>query len=320
MANQDDFEMPPQVTTEDGEERRVGIEIEFGGLDGRRTARFLAEHLNGRLTETDPYAYRIEGTELGDFEVTLDTAYAHYEGEPDGFFEQVGSKLANLVGAAAELVVPYEVVTPPIRFSDLYRVDGLLRALRDFGGEGTEASVFYAFGLHLNPQAPSLKTESVTAILKAFALLSPWLWREVDPDPTRRLLRFADAYDGEYVAKLADPSYWPELPVLIDDYLAANPSRNRDLDMLPLFAFLDEERVRKSLPHEKIHPRPAFHYRLPDARLGDSSWCLAKEWNHWVRVEKLAQRDKLTALGLLYRANLGDPEAFAKQLAGLAVE
>ena len=38
---------------------------------------------------------------------------------------------------------------------------------------------------------------------------------------------------------MLDAGYGPDLGALIDDYLAANPTRNRALDLLPLFAELD---------------------------------------------------------------------------------
>jgi len=99
-------------------------------------------------------------------------------------------------------------------------------------------------------------------------MASPWLWRAIDPDTTRRLLNFAEPFPDEYVRLLAGESYWPDESALIDDYVRLNPTRNRDLDMLPLLAFLDEDRVRSKLPDEKINPRPTFHYRLPDMRSG----------------------------------------------------
>lgn len=317
MTAPESFETPPQPRNEAGEIRNVGIEIEFGGLDGKRTAEFLAEKLGGTFRQTDPYAYEVTGTALGDFEVMLDTSYAHYQSKSHKFLDEVGARLANIVGAAAELVVPYEIVTPPVRLDRLHEIAELLQRLEKGGARGTEKSVFFAFGLHLNPETPSLKAEGIMPIVKAFALMSPWLWRNIDPDPTRRLLRFADPYDPAYVRLIADPAYRPDLVRMIDDYLAYNPSRNHDLDMLPLFAFLDERRVRSKLPNEKIKRRPTFHYRLPDAKLGDPAWSLAGEWNRWVAVERLAaDSERLAAAGQAYLAHSGGEESWAQDVAG----
>ena len=51
----------------------------------------------------------------------------------------------------------------------------------------------------------------------------------IHPDPTRRLLGFAEPFDHDYVSRLVDPRYWPETLSLIDDYIDANPTRWRDL-------------------------------------------------------------------------------------------
>ena len=94
--------------------------------------------------------------------------------------------------------------------------------------------------------------------------MSPRLWRAIDPDMTRRLLSFAEPFPDEYVRLIADDNYWPDLSALIDDYLKWNPSRDRDLDMLPLLAFVDEERVRKKrCPRED---QSATDFPLPSSR------------------------------------------------------
>jgi hypothetical protein len=85
------------------------------------------------------------------------------------------------------------------------------------------------------------------------------------------------------------PDYWPDLDDLMDDYLAANPTRDRNLDLLPLFLLLDERRVRAQLLEEKISKRPVLHYRLPTARVGQAGWSIALNWwNRLVAVERLA--------------------------------
>ena len=79
---------------------------------------------------------------------------------------------------------------------------------------------------------------------------------KVAPDPTRDLLGFADPFPADYVRRIVAPDYWPDISLFIDDYLAANPTRNRDLDLLPLLLHLDAGRVRAALPNEKINGPP----------------------------------------------------------------
>ncbi|HYG86096.1 MAG TPA: amidoligase family protein, partial [Azospirillum sp.] len=94
------------------------------------------------------------------------------------------------------------------------------------------------------------------------------------------------------------PDYWPDRATLAEDYLAANATRNRDLDLLPLFLHIDPAQVRARLPYEKIGKRAVFHYRLPRAYVSNPTWTIASAWNSWVAVEMLASdRHRLDELG-----------------------
>ena len=93
------------------------------------------------------------------------------------------------------------------------------------------------------------------------------------------------------------------MAALTEDYLAANPTRDRGLDLLPVLLHLDGARVRARLPREKIGGRPALHYRLARAHVGEPGWSVAPDWNRWAAVERLAaDPGRLAALG---RARLG---------------
>jgi len=320
MLLPDRFHIPPATKNADGEERTVGIEIEFGGLGAETAAQLVQTAFGGSLVKHNPNAFDVTGTSLGDFTVTLDTRFAGYDEKTGGFLEEVKVELGNLFGAAASLVVPFEIEAPPVALHQLPEIDKLMEELREAGASGTQASPLFAFGLHLNPEAARLDARTITAIVKAYAMASPWLWRVIDPDVTRRLLNFAEPFPDDYVRLLADEDYWPDLSGLIDDYVALNPTRNRDLDMLPLLAFIDEERVRKKLPEEKINPRPTFHYRLPDMQLGNPEWGLATEWNRWVAVERLAADEaRLVAICRAYLDHPGGQEAWAARIEGLEV-
>lgn len=320
MLLPDRFHTPPKAENTEGQERTVGVEIEFGSLGAESAARIVQAAFGGSLVKHNPNSFDVTDTRLGDFTVKLDTRLAGYDEKKGGFLEEVKAELANLFGAAASLVVPFEIEAPPVTLQQLPEIERLLEMLRAEGASGTGASPFFAFGLHLNPETPGLDVRTITAILKAYAMASPWLWRVIDPDATRRLLNFAEPFPEEYLWLLADESYWPEMSQLIDDYLTLNPTRNRDLDMLPLFAFIDEPRVREKLPDEKINPRPTFHYRLPDMQLGDPDWGLATEWNRWVAVERLAADEgRLAAICRAYREDPDGHESWAARIERLAV-
>jgi hypothetical protein len=221
-------------------------------------------------------------------------------------------RLAAWLGSAASALIPCEFVTAPIPLDRLGEIDPLVSILREIGAKGTQDRALYAFGLHFNPEVPRADATTAAAYLKAFTLLNGWLRKQVAPDPTREFLGFADPFPAEYVRRLVAPDYWPDLPAFIDDYLLANPTRNRDLDLLPFLLHLDAGRVRATLPSEKIGARPAFHYRLPDARVSDAGWSIAPDWNRWVAVERLAaDRERLDAAGAARLAFVGEEKSWA---------
>ncbi len=96
-------------------------------------------------------------------------------------------------------------------------------------------------------------------------------------------------YPPAYRRRVLDDRYWPDLDTFVADYLAANPTRKRALDLLPVLSVLLPDRVRRALPHEKIGPRPVLHYRLPQAHVGDPEWSIMPSWHEWLRVEALAE-------------------------------
>lgn len=307
----EDFHRPPLATMADGRPRTVGVEVEYAGLTAEASARLLVEAFGGQLVEEDPHFFKILGSELGDVSIELDSQYLHPENYGP-LLGSAGAKIASWIGSAARFLVPCEFVTGPIPIDRLHIVDLAIDVLRRAGGRGTQDGALYAFGLHFNPEAPRLESQTIASILKAFLLLNAWLRRETAPDPTRNLLGFADPFPNDFVRHVVDPGYWPDIGDLIEDYLTANPTRNRDLDLLPLLTFLDEERVRARLPNEKIRSRPTFHYRLPDARLSDPGWSIAPDWNRWVALERVAaDRERLDLLGEAYRAFEGETKSWA---------
>lgn len=292
------FETPPEPRTHDGRLRRVGVELEFGGMTCETAAEVVRGVFGGTVVRDHRYRFRVTNTALGDFRVELDSRYAHPETwTPSEAWRPVletvlgrdwERDVSELSGDVAELVLPCEVTTAPIPLDRLGELEALPVRLREARAEGTADGWLYAFGLHLNPEAPSADGATALRYLRAFMVLDEWLRAETDINVKRRLLAFAEPYPERYAALVTDPGYAPDTRALIDDYLRHNPTRNRGLDLLPLLAMLDEARVRLRLPHETIHKRPAFHYRLPDCRLRDHDWSIALEWNRWVAVERLA--------------------------------
>lgn len=292
----------PEPRTSGGASRRVGIELEFGGLTALEAARTVAQVLGGRPHEQDRHHAGVEDSRFGDIAVELDTRWA----KPD-FLRAIAPELppdlpediririealpetaGGLIGDVLDLWLPIEVITPPIAHEAVCEMVPLCTALHDAGATGTRKSVFGGFGLHLNPEAAHLDAAYLKGVLAAYLLLSGHLREEVGISLVRSLGHFVDPFPDDYIALVTAEGYAPDLAGLIGDYISANPTRNRELDMLPVFAHLDEARVRAALPDEKINARPAFHYRLPNCRLDEPGWSPLDEWDRWVMVERLA--------------------------------
>ncbi len=261
-----------------GTDRRAGVEIEFGGLTETEAARIARDTLGGETMASGDHELRLTGSMLGDLEIYLDTALRD---RLDGPLAEIGLDLSRTV-------VPIEIVTPPLTFDQLPQVDHLCAALRTAGAIGTRDGIFLGFGLHLNPEIPGPGIADLLPTLTAYALLEDRLRYGGEMDVARRVLPFSDPFPRGFVDCLAGARDWT-LDDLFDACLSHNATRNRGLDMLPVLAHLDEDRVAQALDGlGAISARPAWHYRLPDCRIDEPAWSVAAEWNRWVLVERIA--------------------------------
>ncbi len=277
--------------------RRIGIEIEFLGPSAAAAAGALARELGGAVEQEDAHAFLVRGSRLGDLAVDLDLRYVHPQRHP-GLMVRMGAGTAASVGHAISPLVPRELITGPLAIDRLPELDDVLAALRRAGARGRGAVLLDSLGLHLNIDPPDLETDTVTALLKAFMLLTPWLRQQIAGGSARLAWVLPSDYPDTYVRQVLAPDYWPDLPRLTADYLAANPTRRRALDLLPLLAYFDEASVRAAVRRAKVGRRAVMHYRLPLAHVGDPAWSVLPDWERWLAVERLAaDRERLDAMG-----------------------
>lgn len=289
------YAAPPRTHGEDGHIRRVGFEVEFGGLTLAHGARLVAEALGAEMRAESAASWRLEVEGLAAFRVELDWRYLK-ERAAAAEADEGERPWVDVLQTAAELVVPAELVGPPLPLDAIDRMDPALAALRGAGATGTRDSLLAAYGVHVNAEAPTLDVRTLRSYVRAFALLQDWLVAAHDVDLTRRVTPYVDPWPPAYVETVLERSE-ATVDHLFVDYLAHNATRNRALDLLPLLATLDEDRVRAAVPDLRIQARPAFHYRLPDCRIEDPDWSLAHPWNLWMTVENLASRpDDVDAL------------------------
>lgn len=275
----------------EGNKRRIGVEIEMSGLGVDELAQIVAKHFNLTVKTDGRYERLLKGDTAGDWKVELDfdllKRWGRQERLGDSFMDELDASLEQTLKTLSEQIVPLELVSPPIEMDRLVEVESLVEQLTKAGAEGTSDRWRNAFGMQFNPEMPSLDAQMIVRFLKAFLCLYDWLEKRADINFTRKITSYVDPFPRAYVLKVIAPDYWPNQDQLIDDYLSYNPTRNRALDMLPLFRFLDESRVLGIADDVLIKSRPALHYRLPDSEIGQPSWGIHQAWNDWLEVEKL---------------------------------
>jgi hypothetical protein len=290
--------LPPVLTNKQGEPRKVGFEIEFTGIPLIDTANIIAELLVGKVEVVHQNRLAVKTLSHGIFNVELDVKLLQRlsqevrHAQESQLSEQLAIQLkqmtVNMLSPMLSTIAPTEIVTPPLAFSELKLLDQLCQLLRNHCAKGTHASVLYAFGVHINPEVVAFDATSIHNHLLAFVLLYDWLKAKSKIDITRQITQFAKPYPKAYVELLLHKHYGDNLAELIEDYLYLNPTRNRALDMLPLFSYLARDRVKAKVADERIKARPTFHYRLPNCQVDEPNWSILEPWNLWVQVEKLA--------------------------------
>lgn len=283
-----------------GDARRVGVELEFADLSVGRAADVTAAVFGANVRMRDRHFAQVVGDPDGVFTVELDTRLV---AKVDEDSETMATARAWF-GDLAALVVPVEVASPPMSVSRVAEIDALVAALRRAGASGSHRSVFYAFGAHLNVEAERLDADEILCVLRAYLLVEEWLRAQIDVNPARAAAGFEKRFPAAYQTLALDPDYAPDMTTLIDDYLRWNPTRNRGLDLLPLFAEIDEARVRDALPGESVSARPAFHYRLPNSEVDDARWSVRRELKRWAVVENLAADQRMLERAVARRFQL----------------
>ncbi|MEO0386595.1 MAG: amidoligase family protein [Pseudomonadota bacterium] len=273
----------PTRTTDTGEPRRVGIELEFAGLSEERAAQLLAERCGARVARTGTGHRTVQTARFGSCELYLDTRLS------DELSELGGDRARRM----ARAVVPVELVTEPFEPKDLSVLEAVVDAFRQAGAQGSGHSLAYGFGLHLNVEVASLTGSHMARVVTAYALLEDYLRHAAPLDWSRRVLPFTGTYPDALVDALAAAR--PRTTgALLDLYTAFTVSRNHGLDMLPAFAAIKPDVVWSRLPGDTpVKARPAYHFRLPDSRIDEPDWSVTAEWNRWVWVEEVASQDAL---------------------------
>jgi len=257
------FDIPEKTRYKsDGTPRRVGFEVEFSGLTFDQCLATVADHLGDQVSRTSQIEATVRNDRLGEFKLELDWQFLKDRARENAEKHE----LIKLVADVASSVVPVELICPPIEFDDIGALDDVVGALRLMGARGTDDSFFYAFGLHINADIPDLEAGTICRYLKAYCVLQEYLVTAHAIDTSRRLSPYVNLFKDPYIREVMGYEA-PAIHRIISDYLAHNPTRNRALDMLPIFAAIDGELIDRTLADPRIKARFAFHYRMPNCHI-----------------------------------------------------
>ena len=285
--------MPDVLDTTAGTQRRVGVEIELSGLGYEELVKLSGRLLGGEGRMVSRYVAEVK-TELGVFTVELDSnQIKDLDLQDDRIpesFRELGGHAMSIIDAAAEKIVPLEIITPPVPFGELEQIQVLCDGLREAGALGSREAIYFAFGLQLNPELPDLEPSTLLRYLQAFAALYDWLKARHQLDISRKLTSYIEPWSSSYIDLLIAEDYEPDMNQLMKDYLHYNPTRNKALDLLPLFAHIDKQLLAKYVEDSRIKSRPTLHYRLPDCDIDNPDWHFSTVWNDWVMLEQIVAR------------------------------
>lgn len=272
--------------------RKIGVEIEFYGVDVAQTSTLLSGLFNGDIKQNSNSEATLENSQIGDIKVELDAQLAHkisdYTSKNNNDFSQTLGQAGNELLRLAS--VPVEIVFPPVDINKLDQLDSVIPLLCDAGAKGTQDSPFFAFGVHLNVSTSETKPAYYRDVMLSFFLLQYWLAKKTRQDFSRVVSGYNKLYPHKFGIGLMNVEFLT-LIELINFYEIHVPDRNYALDMYPLWAHLHKDCLSEK-KQNLIKARPTFHYRLPDCKLGQEGWNFSQEYKWWCEVEKLAKDKK----------------------------
>lgn len=197
MNKKETFLSVPIEKNAQGDIRKVGVELEYTGLDLHQTAELIVSLFGGKVVRKNTFSLTVEDTTIGRVALELDMPLLKNEVYKT-YLEALGivleaqqmASVEQLLDDAASAVVPYEIVLPPLPINNLQPVDLLREQMLLAGAKGTDSSIAYAFGLHINPELPDLDVAVLVRYLQAFLLLEDWIRVKSQIDWTRRLTPF----------------------------------------------------------------------------------------------------------------------------------
>jgi hypothetical protein len=291
------YVIPQFSENEKGEQRKIGFELEFGDLEVDKAVAIVAETFSGSVEKKSEMEFEVTSEDLGVFKVELDWQLGKKIAEkradkslPDGDDEP--DTMMEWFKRLAGQLVPVEIVCPPLSLDNCKQLNVMVDKLRAAGAKGTDKSFLYAFGVHINPEIADSSAYSIARYLQAFGLAQEWLLDVNRVDPMRRVTPYINTYTSDYLELIFQYTIDITMEKMVKDYMEHNATRNRALDLLPLWKHLEEEFLQQfELKDTLTQARPTFHYRLPNCEIEKKGWYLSESWNIWCVVEYIAANE-----------------------------
>ena len=112
------FELPPTIHREDGNTRSVGFELEFSGISLDETVSAIQSAMGMELRSETAAERILHSESFGEFSVELDWDYLKRKAAENDKQDE-GEEWIGRLSQAAAMLVPVEVVCPPIPLTDL---------------------------------------------------------------------------------------------------------------------------------------------------------------------------------------------------------
>ena len=219
--------MDKSLTFKLKDDRKIGFELEFASLSLNQVATLIQKHFAGQTEKESEYVLHIRDSQFGDFRLEIDSSFLKNKVYVD-WLASLGIKLSEkeqkrwdiLLANHTDIIVPKELVSPPIRRSECASFYLMVEELKTMASDQSRFDFSLApLGLHLNFEVASLNVDYLLATLQSFCLNYKKLINEVDVDFNRSLAPYIAPFPEKFVDFICRTDYRPNISEFISDYL-----------------------------------------------------------------------------------------------------
>lgn len=194
--------------------KRVGLEVEFSGLEMDEVLEILQEELGGKLErveEQDTFYYKLKKSRLTRTE-EAEKVWIHFEGNetnPDEKIKDV-SKIKTI-----------EVTTSPIHWEGVKIFDSAISRLKKAGAIGTTEDNAVSIQVNIEvatKDKPQFSVETLLSLLRNYYSEENFAMIEKEIPLPQVRKPYVGAYSEEMMKRILDPDYRPSLREFYNDF------------------------------------------------------------------------------------------------------